>query len=249
MREIIGIVSGKGGVGKTTTTVNLGMAMHKLGENVVIVDGDLKNPNFGIHLGIFNYDTTLNEAIERDMPLLEALHIHETGLRFIPAHISLHYLDTDPGRLKNMFEMFDSKVLIDAPPGLGEGSMAVMEACDKILAVTGPQLPDLTDCMKTIEVARDMGKGIAGIVLNSLRYEDYEIPSKEIEAITNLKIIQKIPWDENVLKSVARKKPLVDLMNISPAAICYYELASKLTGKEYKKPLFLDLRRFFARRL
>ena len=249
MREIIGIVSGKGGVGKTTTTVNLGMAMHKLGENVVIVDGDIKNPNFGMHLGVFNYDVTLNEAIEKDMPLLEALHIHETGLRFIPAHLSLYYLNTDSRKLKNMFGEFDSTVLIDAPPGLNKEALDVIEACDKILAVTSPYLPDLTDCMKTIEVARDMSKKVEGIVLNSLRYEDYEIKSEEIEAITGVPVLQKIPWDENILRSLARKRPLVDLQGISPAAISFYQLASKLTGKPYKKPLFLDLRRFFARRL
>jgi len=249
MREILGIVSGKGGVGKTTATVNLGMAMHKLGENVIIIDGDLKNPNFGMHLGVLNYDVTLNETIERDMPLLEALHIHETGLRFIPAHISLNYLNTDPTKLKDMFEMFDSTVLIDSPPGLGKGSLAVMEACDKVIAVTGPYLPDVTDCMKTIEIAREMGKEVRGIILNSVRYEDYEIPPQEIEAITGVKILQKIPWDENVLRSLSRKKPLVDLLNISPAAISYLELASKLTGKKYRKPLLLDVRRFFARRL
>lgn len=249
MKEIIGIVSGKGGVGKTTTTVNLGLAMHKLGENVVVLDGDLKNPNFGMHLGVLNYNTTLNEAIEKNLPLLEALHIHETGLRFIPAHLSLHYLNTDSAMLKKMFDPFDSKVLIDSPPGLGKGAISVMEACDKVLVVTGPYLPDLTDCMKTIEVARDMGKEVLGTVVNGLRYEDYEIKSDEIQAITGLEILQKVPWDENVLRSLARKKPLVDLMGISPAAISYFELAGKLTGKGYRKPLLLDLRRFFARRL
>ncbi len=249
MREIIGVVSGKGGVGKTTTTVNLGMAMHKLGENVVILDGDVKNPNFGMHLGVLNYHVTLNEAIEKDMPLFEALHIHETGLRFIPSHISLHYLNTDSEKLKDMFGMFDSKVIIDSPPGLGKDSLDVINACDKILVVTGPYLPDVTDCMKTIEVARDMGKKVAGIVLNSVRYEDYEIPAEEIESITGVKILKKIPWDENVLRSLARKRPLVDLQDVSPAAISYYELASKLTGIKYRKPLFLDFRRFFASRL
>ena len=58
----------------------------------------------------------------------------------------------------------------------------------------------------------------------------------------------EIPWDENVLKSLARKRPLVELRDISPAAISYFELASKVTGLKYKKPLFLDLRRFFAPR-
>lgn len=249
MREIIGVMSGKGGVGKTTTTVNLGMAMHKMGENVVVLDGDLKNPNFGIHLGVLNYDVTINEVIEKEMPLLEALHIHETGLRFIPAHLSLNYLNTDSAMMKKMFQDFDSKILIDSPPGLGKGAMSVMEACDKVLIVTGPYLPDLTDCMKTIEVARDMNKEVLGIVLNGMRYEDYEINSGEIEAITGLNVMQKIPWDENVLRSLAKKRPLVDLMGISPAAISYFELASKLTGKRYRRPVLLDFRRFFARRL
>ncbi len=249
MKEVIGIVSGKGGVGKTTTTVNLGMAMHKLGENVIVVDGDIKNPNFGMHLGVFDYHVTLNEAMEKNIPVFEALHIHETGLRFIPSHISLHYLNTNPEKIKNKFDRLDSKILIDSPPGLDKSALSVLEACDSIIAVTRPHLPDLTDCMKTVEVARDMGKDIKGIVINSMRYEDYEIPSEEIEAITGLPIIQKIPWDENVLKSLARKKPIVDLRDISPAAISYYQLASKITNIEYKKPLFLDFRRFFARRL
>jgi len=248
MREITGVVSGKGGVGKTTTTVNLGMAMHKLGSNVVILDGDVKNPNFGMHLGTLNYDVTINEAIEKEMPLLEALHIHETGLRFIPSHLSLHYLDTDSSKVKNMFGNFNSKILIDSPPGLDKTAIDIMDACDNIIAVTRPYLPDITDCMKTIEVARDMGKQVKGIVINSTRYEDYEVPQKEIEAITGVPVIQKIPWDENVLKSLAKKKPLVDARNISPAAISYFELASKLTGIEYRKPMLLDLRRFFAPR-
>lgn len=243
MRNIIGIFSGKGGVGKTTVAVNLGLAIHKLGEEVVVVDGDLKNPNFGLHLGVFDYDTTVHEVLENNLSLLEALHIHETGLRFIPAHLSLGYLHIDTTGLKKALEDFETRVLVDAPPGLDKATIDVLEACDEILIVTTPYLPDVTDALKTIEVARDMGIKVRGIVLNKVRREKHEITKEEIEAILGEEVLIEIPFDKNVLKSLAFKKPVIELNPYSPASIAFFELASKLSGKEYKKPKLLFIRR------
>jgi septum site-determining protein MinD len=244
---ITGILSGKGGTGKTTLTVNLGLALHKLGENVVLVDGDLKNPNLGIHLGVIEHYMTIHDVLEDKLPLLEALHIHETGLRFIPAHISLNYLNTDPEKLKDLFSYFDSNVLLDAPSGLSKDVITLLEACDEAIIVTTPYLPDITDCLKTIEVARNMDVIIKGIVLNNSRKKNYEINEKEIEAISNTEIIQSIPWDENVLKSLYAKTPIVEKTPLSPASIAFFQLASKISGKEYKIPNFLRIRRMLPR--
>jgi septum site-determining protein MinD len=243
---ITGILSGKGGTGKTTLTVNLGLALHKLGENIVLVDGDLKNPNMGIHLGMLEHYLTIHDVLEDKLPLLEALHIHETGLRFIPAHISLNYLNTDPGKMKDLFSYFDSNVLLDAPSGLGKDVISLLEVCDEALIVTTPYLPDITDCLKTIEVARNMDVVIKGIVLNNSRKKGYEINEKEIEAISNTDIIQQIPWDENVLKSLYSKIPVVEKNPLSPASISFFELASKVSEKEFKTPNLLALRRLFS---
>ena len=257
MRRITGVLSGKGGVGKTTVSVNLGLAMHKLGEDVIVVDGDMKNPNFGLHLGVFDYHTTIQDVLERDYPstmdpsergssILDALHIHKTGLRFIPASISLQYLNIDSTSLKDTFASIDSDVLIDSPPGLGKDVTSVLEACDEIIIVTAPHLPDLTDCLKTIQVARDMGVTIKGIVLNSARGKSYEVSTQEIEAISATKILQAIPWDERVLKSLSMKVPVVESYPHSRASIAFYKLASQFTGKDYNKPGFLGLRRFIS---
>ena len=247
MRKIIGVLSGKGGVGKTTVVVNLGYAMHKLGENIIIVDGDLRNPNMGLHLGSIEHYTTLQDVLEKDIPLLEALYIHETGLRFIPAHLSLSYLNTDPSRLRNVFSSFDYNVLLDAPSGLEKGALSVLEACDEAIIVTTPSLPDITDCLKTIEVARKMNVVIDGIILNNVRKKKYEIKKKEIEAITNVKILKTIPWDENILKSLTAKTPVIEKNPISPASISFMEIASDMCDKEYKKPKFLGLKRLFLK--
>jgi len=247
MKRIIGVLSGKGGVGKTTTCVNLGLALHKLGEDVIVVDGDLKNPNFGLHLGVFEYNTTLHDVIEREISLLEALHIHETGLRFIPAHISLQYLSVEPSNLKEVFAEMNSNVFVDFPPGLDKIAIAFLEACDEALFVTRPHLPDLTDVLKAIEVAREIGVNIKGIVLNHVMGKGYEISKNEIEAISGTSVLHEIPWDENVLKSLAKKIPLVEMNPYSPAAIAFFELASKISGREYKRPSFLRLRRLLKR--
>ncbi|MCD6381445.1 MAG: cell division ATPase MinD [Candidatus Aenigmarchaeota archaeon] len=245
MRNVVGIVSGKGGVGKTTVSVNLGLAMHKLGEEVVVMDGDLKNPNFGLHLGIFDYDKTVHEVLNQNLSLLEALHIHETGLRFIPAHLSLRYLNIDSSGLKQALKEFDTKVLIDSPPGLDKTAINVLEACDEILVVTSPYLPDVTDALKTVEVAKDMGVKIKGIVLNRVMREKHEIGDAEVEATLGAPVIGKIPFDKNVLRSLAAKKPVVEYHPYAPASVAFFRLASKLTGKEYKEPMFLFIRRWF----
>ena len=249
MNRVIGIMSGKGGTGKTTVAVNLALAMHKLEENVVLVDGDLKNPNLGLHLGVFDHHLTLHDVLRSDIPLHEALHIHETGLRFIPSHLSLSYLATDPFKLKNIFNNpdLDYSILLDAPSGLSNDVISLMEACNEIIIVTTPNLPDVTDSLKTIEVARNMGIDIKGIVMNHSRNKGYEINEKEIEAVSGAEVLHTIPWDEEILKSVHAKLPVVERNPLAPSTIAFLQLASKLTEKEYNPPRFLRLRRFISR--
>jgi len=245
MGKVIGILSGKGGVGKTTVTVNLGLAMHKLGEDIVVVDCDLKNPNLGLHLGVFDYDKTLHNFLVEGLSILECLHIHPTGLRFIPAHPSLEYLNVNLTSIKK-FGDIGMKIILDSPPGLNRDAICVLESCDEVLVVTTPYLPNIAACLKTIEIAKDMDIRVRGIVLNRVGMNKEEISKEEIEAVSNIKVIQSIPWDRNVLKGLAMKVPVVEYKPYSPASIAFYELASKLSGKEYKKPRFLKLKRLFS---
>ena len=248
MGKIISIFSGKGGVGKTTVAVNLALAMHKLAEDVIVVDCDLKNPNLGLHLEVFDYDKTLHDFLTKNLSLLECIHIHPTGLKFIPSHLSLEYLNVNfnPAlSLKEIFADISTQVILDSAPGLNEHAIRVLESCDEVLVVTTPYLPDVTACIKTIQIARDIGIRVRGIILNRIGMSKYEISKEEIESISNTKVIQSIPWDKNVLKSLAVKTPVVEYKPYSPASVAFYELASKLSGRKYRKPKFLRLKRLF----
>ena len=89
MAKIYAIISGKGGVGKTTTAINLGTSLNKLGEDVIIVDANLTTPNVGIHLGAPIVPTTLNQVLNNKAKIEDAIYEHESGTKIMPASLSL----------------------------------------------------------------------------------------------------------------------------------------------------------------
>ena len=89
MSKIYAIVSGKGGTGKTTSAINLGTSLNHLGEDVLIIDGNLATPNIGIHLGAPIVPITLNHVLNGKAKIEEAIYEHESGTKIIPASLSL----------------------------------------------------------------------------------------------------------------------------------------------------------------
>ena len=89
MGRKIGIVSAKGGVGKTITTLNLASALMQFSRDVVSVDGDVKLSGLSLQLGMYYFPVTLNDILEGERSILESLYIHTTGLRIIPASLGM----------------------------------------------------------------------------------------------------------------------------------------------------------------
>src|SRR3989344_6573746 len=123
MTKFIAFVSGKGGAGKTTATLNVGQALTTLGKKVILVDANLVTPNLAIHLGFMNPEGTLNKFLRKEKSLKEITYLHESGLSLIPASPSLsEYQKTNPQKLNKLFDLLKNTadfVLIDAPSGLG----------------------------------------------------------------------------------------------------------------------------------
>ena len=103
MPKVIVITSGKGGVGKTTTAINLGAAMNYFGKDVLIVDANLTTPNIGIHLGSPEVPITLNHILNKKADVFEGVYEHESGLKIIPSSLSVKELEKlKPERLKDL---------------------------------------------------------------------------------------------------------------------------------------------------
>lgn len=238
MARIIGILSAKGGVGKTTSTVNLGVALVDIGKDVVAVDANLSASNLGLHLGMLKTPQTLNDYIRKkvkEMPAL--LCTHQTGLKIIPSTISLDLLDNaDLSRFKKGLKTLDADfILIDSAPGLNDESLMALEACDEIIVVTTPEIPSLTNAYRTINVAHQKDIKVLGVILNRVSRKESEVTVEDVEHTCKEEVIQIIPEDPMVQESMVLGLPVVRYDPLSPASQAFIELAHKLAGKHYVK--------------
>ncbi len=247
MEKTIGIVSGKGGVGKTTFVTNVGLSLIEFEKDVIVVDADLSTSNLGLQLGFYQFPLGLQDVLEGNVPITNAIYTHPSGLKVIPASISLNYLNKvpTPYRLKSLLNDLRGLILIDSPPGLRDDGLLVLKASDEILVVTNPEIPAVTDALKVIKVAREMGKEPMGIVLNRVR-DKYELKPKEIEGMCDVPVIGTVPEDKNVKRSMFEKSPIVKHKPYSPASLAFRKIAANMIGQEHIPPRFPRLKRIFG---
>lgn len=238
MSRIIGIVSGKGGVGKTTIGINLGAALTKnFGKNVTLVDCNVTTSHVGLYLGMYYCPITLNKVLRDENSIDEAINNHYTGLKVVPASLSLNDLEgVDLTKLRNnLKKLFESNdlVILDVAPGLGREAIAAMRACDEIVYVTNPFVPSVMDIVRTEEVARELEIDSLGIIVNMSNKKKYEMTNDEIREITKLPVLAKIPYDTKVHKSLHLKMPLTMLHPEHKFSKEINKAASHITGEVY----------------
>ena len=240
MTRIITLLSGKGGVGKTTLTANLGVAMADFGVNVVAVDANLTTPNLGIHLGIPLYPNTLHDVLKGKIGITDAIYQHHSGLRVVPAGISLDDLrGIDPKDLSShLLDLVGTAdfILLDASAGLGREALAAQESADEIILVSTPDLPSITDALKAAKLGEQLGTRTLGLVANRVTGKSHEMTYDDIVTMLDTPILAEIPEDINVHKAIAAKMPVVHHKPHSPASIEIKKLAAMLAGVEYQMP-------------
>ncbi|MEM5883101.1 MAG: cell division ATPase MinD [Candidatus Aenigmatarchaeota archaeon] len=238
MTRIIGIISGKGGVGKTTLTTNLSYAIAQLGQEVIVIDANITTPHLGLALGYQFVPKGLQNVLREGISLEDVIYSHPFGFKFIPSLLNVNELkDVDIGKLPEVTLSLMGKadfVFLDCAPGLGREATSAILSGSEFLVVTNPEMPSVIDALRTISVVKNSNKEIIGVVVNRVRNKPYELKKEEIEEILELPILVEIPEDRNVQKSVSLKLPLLSIYPNSPASVEIKRLAYLLCGFPFK---------------
>jgi septum site-determining protein MinD len=249
---VIGISSGKGGVGKTTVATNLAIALSKLGRKVIVIDCNISTPHLTYYLGAYKYDTTLNDVLRGKARITSALY-HHNGVMFIPASLSLEDLIAlDMAKLKRNVDklinpdMIDF-IILDSAPGIGREALSVMNASSEILLVTLPSYPTIRDAVRSADVVRELGEKKLGLLLNMVNSHKFELSKQNIEAISKLPVLGKISFDRNIANGLAIRKPVIKYRPHSISSVQFMQLASNLVGDEYTPPRARAFYNFYDR--
>lgn len=256
MGRSITIASGKGGVGKTTLTANIGIALAMSGHKVLMVDADVAMANLSLLLRMQNSPITLHEVLMGEATIEDAIYAGPKGVDLVPSGLSLEsYRKVDSERLKSVIESMESHydfILLDAPAGIERNVLSALSAVGQVLIVTMPNSPSIADALKIKIVAQRLNAKPFGFMLNMVRKEKGELQKDEVMKILELPVYGVIPYDPEVRKTFLMKdsKPILLRKPDSPAARAIQQTALKLGGKKIeikagKKGFFLS--RFFKR--
>jgi len=236
LTRIIAIASGKGGVGKTTFATNLAIALSQFGQRVIVIDCNLTTPHLSYYLGSDEYSVTINDILKGKVDIRRAVSTHN-GVMFIPASLNPKDLvDLEISELKLHLQKLNLPlidfVFLDCAPGLGREAISVLQACDEIFFVTTPTIPNLMDVKRTMSVLSPKKK--FSVDLNMVGSGKYEFKKEQVKELLKVPVLGEIPFDKNVIDSVAYGIPVIKMKPKSPASISYLQLAAKLVGEEIK---------------
>ncbi len=237
MKKIIVITSGKGGVGKTTTAINLGAAMNYFGKDVLIIDGNMSTPNIGIHLNSPEVPINLNHVLLKKADVFEAVYEHESGIKIMPASLSIKEFEKiNTGKIKDFkedFKKISDYIIIDSAAGLGKEAISAIDLAEELIIVTNPEIPAITDALKTIKIAEQMNKSILGIIVTKVRKDNIEMNPESVKEMLEIPILGMVPEDISVKKSLNLKDAVIHTHPKSNASRAYKEIAAKLLEIEY----------------
>lgn len=237
MNKIIVITSGKGGVGKTTTAINLGAAMHYFGEDVLVIDGNLSTPNIGIHLNSPEVPIDLNQVLQNKAEPFEAVYEHESGIKIMPSSISIKELKkVKPEKIKDFkkeFKKLSNYIIVDSAAGLGSEAISVIDIADEIIIVTNPEMPAITDALKTIKLAEEMKKPVLGVIITRVKKNKIEMQPDTVKEMLETPILGMVPEDISIQKSLSLKNIVVYAYPKSTPARAYKEIAAKILDIDY----------------
>ncbi|MBY6035318.1 septum site-determining protein MinD [Fictibacillus nanhaiensis] len=240
MGEAIVITSGKGGVGKTTTSANLGTALALSGKKVVLVDTDIGLRNLDVLMGLENriiYDLVdvaeerckLNQALIKDKRF-ECLYL-------LPAAQTKDKSSIQPEQVKKIVQELKQDydyVIIDCPAGIEQGFKNAVAGADKSIVVTNPEISSVRDADRIIGLLEQEEVEAPKLIVNRLRNHLAKsgdmLDVDEIVSVLSIELLGVVIDDENVIKAANKGEPVV-MQPDSKASIAYRNIARRILGE------------------
>jgi septum site-determining protein MinD len=263
MSRIIVITSGKGGVGKTTCTANLGMALAQRGRKVAVIDADFGLRNLDLLLGLENRIVyTAVEVLAGECRLDQALvkDKRQPNLALLPAAQNRTKDAVTPDQMKKLVAALAQSydyVLIDSPAGIEMGFQNAIAPAKEAIIVTTPEISAVRDADRVVGLLEANDVRRMHLVVNRLRQsmveQDMMMSVKDVQEILSIPLLGVVPDDEKVIVSTNRGEPLVlTKENPSLAGIALNNIVRRLEGERVPlldlnvpDDLFSRVRRFF----
>ena len=252
MSRVIGVISIKGGVGKTTTAVNLATVLaNDFNKKVLLVDANYYSPTLNFHLGILDPINTLNDVLQNKIKIFDSVYKHNLNFHFIAS--SLISREIDPMKLRNQIKTirsFYEIVILDSSPSLNNEMLSVMLSSDELLVVTTPDYATLSTTLKAVRVAKQKRIPISGLIINRVRGNKSELTLEDIEKTTGVHVLGVLPDEEKTLEAQNSLMPIANYAPKSEIAIEYKKLAAALINETFKDPRFFqNLKSVFSKNI
>ena len=230
MSEVIVVTSGKGGVGKTTTSANVGTGVAAMGKKVILIDTDIGLRNLDVVMGLENRIVyNLVDVIEGKCRVKQALikDKRHPSLYLMPSAQTKDKSAVNPQQMVKMIdqlkEQFDY-IILDCPAGIEQGFQNAIAGADRALVVTTPEVSAIRDAeFKQID-----------LIINRLRYDMVKrgemMTASDVVDILSIPLLGIVPDDENVVIATNQGEPLVG--NSTMAGRAYQNICERVLGRD-----------------
>ena len=240
MGEVIVITSGKGGVGKTTTTANIGTGLAQLEKKVILIDTDIGLRNLDVVMGLENRIVyNLVDVIEGNCRLKQAIirDRRYPNLYLIPSAQTKDKRAVNPEQMKKLTEALKEEfdyILLDCPAGIEQGFLNAIAGATKAIVVTTPEVSAIRDADRVIGLLESAEMESIQLIINRIRIDMVRrgdmMSMEDVKEILAVELLGIVPDDEEIVISTNRGEPLTG--GDSPAGIAYSNICKRLLGYE-----------------